>query len=68
MSISTCHSQLPSPTDITPDSDIPNLMDINSDNRRQSSLNDKRTNNVNYVRHVLRKFFGGYSRKSSATT
>ncbi|CAF3047800.1 unnamed protein product [Rotaria sp. Silwood2] len=43
-------------------------MDINPDNRRQSSLNDKRIHNVNYVRHVLRKFFGSYTKKSSSTT
>jgi hypothetical protein len=68
MSKSTCQSHLPSPIDTTPDLDIQNLMDINNDNRRQSSLNDKRIHNVNYVRHVLRKFFGGYNKKSSSTT
>ncbi|CAF0847252.1 unnamed protein product [Rotaria sordida] len=45
-------------------------MDINTDNRRQSSSssNDKRIHNINYVRHVLRKFFGSYNKKSSSIT
>jgi len=60
MSKSPCHSQL-----LTSDFDIQNIMDINSDNRRQPSLNDKRIHNVNYVRHVLRRFFGSHNKKSS---
>ncbi|CAF3703229.1 unnamed protein product [Rotaria sp. Silwood1] len=43
-------------------------MDINTDNRRQSSSNDKRIHNINYVRQVLRKFFGSYNKKSSSIT
>jgi hypothetical protein len=60
MSKLACHSQLP-----TSDFDIQNFMDINADNRRQTSLNDKRIHNVNYVRHVLRRFFGSHTKKSS---
>lgn len=67
MSKSTYQSRLPT---TTPDIDIQNLvMDINnSENRRQSSLSDKRIHNVNYVRHVLRRFFGGYNKKSTSST
>jgi hypothetical protein len=68
MSNSTCHSNLPSSTVTTSDFDIQNFMDMNSDNRRQSSLSDRRIHNVNYVRHVLRRFFGVYHKKSSPST
>jgi hypothetical protein len=51
----------------TTDCEIPILMDLPADNRRQSALSDRRLNNVNYVRHVLRRFFGGSARKSSPT-
>jgi hypothetical protein len=66
MSKSTCHSRLSS-TATTPDLDIQNLMDTNIDIRRQSALSDKRTNNVNYVRHVLRKFFGSSNKRTSSS-
>jgi len=54
---STCHSRLSS----TPDLDInniqlQNLMDIRNTNDRR----------VNYVRNVLRRFFGNYNKKSSS--
>jgi len=68
MSKSTCHSRLPSSTATTPELDIENFMDSNSDNHRQSSLSDRRIHNVNYVRHVLRRFFGSYNKKSSSST
>jgi hypothetical protein len=60
---STCHSRLSS-TSTTPDLDInniqlQNLMDIRN-------TNDRRFNNVNYVRNVLRRFFGNYNKKSSS--
>lgn len=42
-------------------------MDSNTENRRTSS-NDKRFHNVNYVRHVLRRFFNVYHKKSSTST
>ncbi|CAF3423933.1 unnamed protein product [Rotaria socialis] len=45
-----------------------NLMDTNMDNRCSSALNDKRIHNVNYVRQVLRRFFGVSHKKSSSTT
>jgi hypothetical protein len=63
MSKQTCHSRLPS-TATTPDLDINNIQLQNlMDFRNQTNTNDKRFNNVNYVRHVLRKFFGGYTKK-----
>lgn len=68
MSKSTCQSRLPLSATTTPDFDIQNSMDMNSENRRQSSLNDKRIHNVNYVRHVLRRFFGGYNKKYTSPT
>jgi len=68
MSKSSCHSRLSSSITTTPDLDIENFMDINAENRRQSSLSDRRINNVNYVRHVLRRFFGGSNKKTSPTT
>jgi len=60
MSKPTCHSRLSS----TPDLDITNiqiqnLMDIRNTNDRRI------TNNVNYVRNVLRRFFGSYNKKYS---
>jgi hypothetical protein len=60
---STCHSRLSS-TSTTPDLDInniqlQNLMDIRN-------TNDRRFNNINYVRNVLRRFFGSYNKKSSS--
>jgi len=66
MSKSTCHSRLSS-TASTPEVDInsiqlQNLMDF----RNQTNPNDKRYNNVNYVRQVLRRFFGSYNKKSSS--
>lgn len=64
MSKSTCHSRLPS-TATTPDLDFPNMMETSAELRRQSSASDRRATNVNYVRHVLRKFFGGYNKKYS---
>jgi hypothetical protein len=64
MSKSTYHSPLPSSA---VDLDIENFMDNNTDPRRQSSLSDKRIHNVNYVRHVLRRFFGTYNKKPSST-
>jgi hypothetical protein len=67
MSKSTCHSRLSS-TATTPDHDIPIAIDSHIDLRRQSSTNDRRTTNVNYVRHVLRKFFGGSNKKYSSNT
>lgn len=70
MSKSTGHTRLlsSSTTTTTPNSDIQNSMDTNFDNRRQSTMSDKRIHNVNYVRHVLRKFFGGYNKKYSSPT
>ncbi|CAF1112303.1 unnamed protein product [Adineta steineri] len=64
MSKSTCPSRLASAA-TTPDLDInqiqlQNLMDF----RNQTNSNDKRFNNVNYVRQVLRRFFGVYNKKS----
>ncbi|UJR31086.1 hypothetical protein I4U23_018594 [Adineta vaga] len=67
MSKSIYHSRLSSSTLTTPDIDIPILMENNIDHRRQSAFSDRRLNNVNYVRHVLRRFFGGSNRKSSPT-
>jgi hypothetical protein len=64
MSVSTCHSRLPLSIAATPDIDIQNLMDHSLEDRRQSTLSDKRITNVNYVRHVLRRFFGGSNKKS----
>ena len=66
MSKSTCHSRLPS-TATTPDLDFPNLMETSADLRRPSSISDRRATNVNYVRHVLRKFFGGHNKKYSSS-
>lgn len=66
MSKSSYHSHLPSSVLTTPDLDIQNSMDNNIDNRRTSTFSDKRINNVNYVRTVLRRFFGGH-KKSSQT-
>ncbi|CAF1199407.1 unnamed protein product [Rotaria sp. Silwood1] len=64
MSKSTNNSRLSS-TATTPDLDINNIQLQNLiDVRNQTNTNDKRSNNVNYVRHVLRKFFGGYIKKS----
>ncbi|CAF3240364.1 unnamed protein product [Rotaria sp. Silwood2] len=66
MSKSTSHSRLSS-TATTPDLDINNIQLQNLiDFRNQTNINDKRSNNVNYVRHVLRKFFGGYIKKSTS--
>jgi hypothetical protein len=61
MSKSTCRSRLSS-TATTPDLDINNIQIQNLIDFR-TQTNDKRLNNVNYVRHVLRKFFGGYNKK-----
>ena len=58
MSKSTCQS-----ITATPELDLP--MDNHPELRRPSSLSDKRAHNVNYVRHVLRRFFGSYNKKSS---
>ena len=68
MSKSTCQSRLPTPSSIpaTPELDLP--MENNADNRRTSSFSDKRIHNVNYVRHVLRRFFGSHHKKSSSST
>ncbi|CAF1020014.1 unnamed protein product [Rotaria sordida] len=66
MSKSTCHSHLSS-TPTTPDLDINNIQLQNLiDFRNQINTNDKRSNNINYVRHVLRKFFSGYIKKSTS--
>lgn len=66
MSKTTCHSRLPlSPINTTPDIELANSMENPLDPRRTSALSDKRIHNVNYVRHVLRRFFGTYNRKSS---
>ena len=66
MSKSTCHSRLSS-TATTPDVDINNIQLQNLiDFRNQTNPNDRRYNNVNYVRQVLRRFFGSYSKKSSS--
>jgi hypothetical protein len=64
MSKSTGPSRLSS-TATTPDLDLnhiqlQNLMDL----RNSTTVNDRRLHNVNYVRNVLRKFFGGYTKKS----
>lgn len=40
-------------------------MDNPTELRRSSVFSDKRNHNVNYVRHVLRRFFGSYNKKSS---
>ena len=65
MSKSTGHSRLSS-TATTPDVDLSNIqLQTLLDLRQQT--NDKRLNNVNYVRHVLRKFFGNYIRKPSTS-
>ena len=65
MSKSACHSCLPTSSLTTPDFDTQTSgMD---DIRRQSSMSDKRIHNVNYVRHVLRRFFGGSNKKSSSS-
>lgn len=65
MSTSVFHSRYSTSPAITPDCEIPILMEAPTDHRRPSALSDKRLNNVNYVRHVLRRFFGGSARKSS---
>ncbi|CAF0923074.1 unnamed protein product [Adineta ricciae] len=65
MSKSIYHSHLSSSAVATPDTEIPILMESNTDHRRPSTLSDRRLNNVNYVRHVLRRFFGGSNKKSS---
>ena len=67
MSKSTCQSRLSS-TATTPDIEFPVLMETTNDLRRQSSTSDRRTTNVNYVRNVLRKFFGGYGKKYSTNS
>jgi hypothetical protein len=64
MSVSTCHSPLSLSSTTSPNTDIQNLMENNADNRRLSAYSDKRINNVNYVRTVLRRFFGGSNKKS----
>ena len=68
MSKSTCQSRLPTPssTTATPELDLP--MDNNTDHRRPPSFSDKRNHNVNYVRHVLRRFFGSYHKKPPSTS
>ncbi|CAF2133808.1 unnamed protein product [Rotaria magnacalcarata] len=66
MSKSTCHFRLSS-TATTPDLDINNIQLQNLiDFRNQTNTNDKRFNNINYVRHVLRKVFGSHNKKSSS--
>ena len=50
-----------SSTSTTPDLDINNIQLQNLMDFR----NDKRFYNINYVRHVLRKFFGNYTKKFS---
>ena len=67
MSKSSCHSRLSS-TATTPDLDMPNPIENHSEVRRPSLNNERRTTNVNYVRHVLRKFFGGYNKKYFSNT
>jgi hypothetical protein len=66
MSKPTSSSRLSS-TATTPDFDLnhiqlQNLMDF----RNQTISNDRRLNNINYVRNVLRRFFGGHTKKSSS--
>lgn len=61
-------SHLPFSTAASANSDTENLMNINTDHRRSSALNDKRINNVNYVRHVLRRFFGSYHKRTSTSS
>ncbi|UJR15581.1 hypothetical protein I4U23_002517 [Adineta vaga] len=66
MSKSTCPSHVSS-TVTTPDLDLNNIqIQTLMDFRNQTNSNDKRFNNVNYVRQVLRRFFGVYNRKSSS--
>lgn len=66
MSKSTYHTRVPLPSSLTsPDIENLNSMETSIDYRRTTASNDKRLHNVNYVRHVLRRFFGGYNRKSS---
>lgn len=66
MSKSTSHSRLSS-TATSPDLDINNIQFQNlMDLRSPTTTSDKRLNNVNYVRHVLRKFFGVYSKKPTS--
>jgi hypothetical protein len=66
MSKPTCRSRLSS-TATTPDLDINNIQLQNLiEFRNQTNTNDRRLNNGNYVRNVLRRFFGGYTKKSSA--
>ena len=65
MSKSVCHSRPPSAS-TTPDFEPSHSVDVPMDMRRQSSITDKRATNVNYVRHVLRKFFGSHAKKHSA--
>lgn len=65
MSKSACYSR-PSSASMTPDFESTHSVEVPMDMRRQSSINDKRNTNVNYVRHVLRKFFGSHAKKQSA--
>ena len=63
MSKSNCPSHLSS-TATTPDLDLNNIqIQTLMDFRNQTNSNDKRLNNVNYVRQVLRRFFGVYNKK-----
>jgi len=50
-------SRLSSNSDL--DNQFENLMDFR---------HDKRFNNINYVRHLLRKFFGNYTKKFLSIT
>ncbi|CAF1506732.1 unnamed protein product, partial [Adineta ricciae] len=67
MSKSNCPSHLSS-TATTPDLDLNNIqIQTLMDFRNQTNSNDKRLNNVNYVRQVLRRFFGVYNKKSTSS-
>lgn len=65
MSKPTSHSRLSS-TSTTPDVDLNNIQFQNLLDIRNNPTNDRRLNNVNYVRNVLRRFFGSYNKKSSS--
>ena len=56
-----------STTDTTSDLNINNIHLQNIlDDHNQTSTNDRRFNNINYVRNVLRKIFRGHSKKSTS--
>ena len=64
MSRSTCHSCLSS-TATTPDIDIDDIqLQTLMDYHNQTIANDRRFSNMDCVRYVLRKFFGGHGKRS----